>query len=198
VLRARFPPKGRELEIHDPPPTGFAFQAHQQRQRPRRTRRSSSAPTRVEHETDTEPLAAPNGITSQDGLLRFCVATWLERSKGEIEGKIVTPMFRDEFLNLWHSDRITIQVNPGRDAEALGSSDAAALRLARDYGIDVATARVLIGAVREFPVAQYSIRSLTAEYTHEGTSTITVEFISLFDIDNVTPEQIDQLIQAAE
>lgn len=196
VLEAQFPPPGRELNLHTPPATGFAFQNQAPRRQVRHRR--STQPRVVHEDKEVELIDAPNGIADETQLRKYVAAVWLERSRGELEGRLVTPRFDHDILNLWHADRITIQVDPGRDAATLeGSEQQAVQTLAMRYGMDVQTARVLVGAVRQLPSAQYHVRAVTGTFDAEGESSVEVEFMSLLDISDVSAEEITALQQAA-
>jgi hypothetical protein len=181
VIEGQWPPKGQE--------PGHTTPARSLGNRTPPHRRASSSGHSTRTRTVTPPkdfyelLAAPNGISDPDMLTQAAKAAYLERSLGDLEGRLETHEFDDDILNLNHSDRIDIGVQPSLEAELISTtSDRRAIRLLADrLGMDEQTLSVLIASTRQFPLAQYFVRSVTAEFQAEDSSHVTIEFLKLTD-----------------
>jgi len=192
VIEAQWPQKGQE-PAHTRPVTGLGNRVPPHQRHDRKTQSSTSSHShntgRPRSRTVTQPkdeyelLECPPGIHDRDALEAAAKAAYLERSLGDLEGRLETIDLTNDVLDIKHSDRVSIMVNPSLEAELLNTTSdrRAAKLLSTRLGMDLDTLSTLVQATRLFPLAQYFVRSSSVSYSSEGRSSATMEFIKLID-----------------
>lgn len=135
-------------------------------------------------DAEREVVAAPNGITTQAALDAFAQRVYTERSRQELEGKLVTPRWSDAILGLHNGDRFAVAIQPTLEAElrACGADDTRAIALlGRRLGLEPDAARVLVAATRAARQQVYYLRSATHELADQRAQS-TLEFANLITI----------------
>jgi hypothetical protein len=139
--------------------------------------RGPHRPAGAEIDRDVFPA---NGITSQDELVRYAERIYTERSRQEIDGKIVSPVWTNDTLSLENADRIEIEIEPDLASEIRSMDlNSAARMLERRLHVDADAARVLVRAAIYRPTDTWYAREITAEFEGGGRSTVSVDFINL-------------------
>jgi hypothetical protein len=124
-----------------------------------------------------------DGITSQDELNRYAERIYTERSRQEIEGKVVSPIWTNDTLGLENADRIEIEIEPDLASEIRSMDlNSAARMLERRLRVDEDAARVLVRAAIYRPTDTWYAREITAEFDGGGRSTVSVDFINLIRV----------------
>jgi hypothetical protein len=125
-----------------------------------------------------------NGITTQDALDRYAERLYRERSRQEIEGKIVSPVWTGETLSIENADRLEIEIDPDLAAEIRSAVDlrSAATLVERRLGVTAAAARILVRSAIYHPTDRWYARSITSEFDAEARSTVSVEFLNLIQV----------------
>jgi hypothetical protein len=173
-LSAVYPSDEELLHINRP-------RAHQPSRARRIRPRNARAATNAEGpERDVFPV---RGVHSQDGLQRYAERIYTERSRQEIEGKIVTPKWPQEVLRLQNGDRIRITIDPAIEAAVLKGDKQRAVRFLTDrLGMEDDAAAALINATLDRPTSTFYARNVTHEFDAEGVSKTTIEFINLIQV----------------
>lgn len=173
--------------VADFPPDSQLPSAHLPHSRAGHARRTSTGRFATAASTDREPLAGPGGIRGgHSALLAFAERVWTERSHQEIEGKLVTPIWKENVLSLKNADRFTLQIQPDLQMELRNTNDhqAAVRLLVQRLGVDSGAADVLVRASRSRPTDMFYARSITHEFEADGpTASTNVDFINLIEVE---------------
>lgn len=158
-------------------------------------RRATTTVVKAAPKDEFEVLAAPSGVCDQSTLNEIALGVYNQRKHGELEGKLETPFFDNELLTLKHGDRFDLFVEPTLAAQLrnVRSDQERARRLAQIYGLSEDAMSLLIQSADEPAPVQFFLRSMTAEYVHEGRSDINIEFIRLLvaNLDETHPQAVD-------
>lgn len=184
VLTAKYPADADLPPAHRPPAHmgGTVVRQHST------TTRGGGRAGASRRPPEREPVAAPAGIQSQAALLAYARRVYEERSRQEMEGKLVCPGWSaatpNDVLALGWQDRFELRVNPGLEAElrAQPSESAAVALLQTRMLVNEAAARALLRAAANRPTDQFLVRSLTHEYAADGECHTTGEFVNLIEI----------------
>jgi hypothetical protein len=177
-LEALYPAEGQVANVRRPR-ARLGNAAVRSSSRSRRSRSAAAPPDR-----DVFPA---NDIHTQAELDARAEAIYRQRSRQEMEGKIVTPVWSSEFLALKNADRFTLRIHPDvqADVEAAEyeSRDAAVAVLVERLGMSEDAARVLLNASKNRPTDRWYARTVTCDYNADGRCQVSVDFINLIEVD---------------
>jgi hypothetical protein len=136
--------------------------------------------------TERDVFPAPVGIHTQDAVDAYAQRIYTERSRQEIEGKIVTPIWIQDWLAIDNGDRFSIDVDPDLSAELRSSTDDQARIDLLTQRLDVTedAARALIRASTNAPTDHWYARTIAHEVSSDGRATSTIDYLNLIQIEN--------------
>lgn len=129
--------------------------------------------------------AAPAGISSPQQLEALARKIYEERSRQEIEGELVTPLWSNDYLGLKNADRVELRIHPALEAELQSSQDDSkkVALLRTRLGVEQEAAEALIRAAnRGAPTDLWYCREITHTFRAEGVSEHKVQFINLIEV----------------
>ncbi len=175
TLVADYPSDAELLRIHRAPSAAALGRAQVA------ARRAPRNPTPPERDGFT----APRGMFGDTTRLQdYARRIYEERSRQELEGRLVTPLWTDAVLALQNADRFTLTLHAALEAElqTTRSEGAALALLQRRLGVDPAAAAALLRARRARPTDAWYARTITHEFDAGGRSTTSVDFINLIEL----------------
>jgi hypothetical protein len=189
-LEGVYPPDGDLRSLRRPRAhvggTALRSTSHRSSSRGSSSGSSAAANAQAALATERDVFTAPFGTHTNDACRDYAQRIYTERSRQEIEGKIITPIWIQDWLAIENGDRFSIDVDPDLSAELRNTtSDQARVDLLTQR-LDVTedAARALIRASTNTPTDHWYARTITHEFASDGRCTTTIDYLNLITIEN--------------